>query len=102
MTSFNPLQFTLKVTSRCNLNCSYCYVYNKADQSWKDRPKFMSEHIFLKTIERIREYVSLSGQTIVNILFHGGEPCLIGHKIIDKWCSYIRERLAEHAKVRFT
>ena len=21
----------LKVTSRCNINCSYCYVYNKAD-----------------------------------------------------------------------
>ena len=32
----------LKVASRCNLDCSYCYVYNLGDNSWRAMPKFMA------------------------------------------------------------
>ena len=35
------LAFVLKVVSRCNLNCSYCYVYNKGDSTWRTRPVLM-------------------------------------------------------------
>ena len=35
-------QFILKVHSRCNLSCSYCYVYEMADQGWRGLPKRMS------------------------------------------------------------
>lgn len=37
----------VKVASRCNLNCTYCYFYNMGDDSYKLQPKFMTE----KTIE---------------------------------------------------
>ena len=32
----------LKVASRCNINCSYCYVYNQGDTNWQRMPKHMS------------------------------------------------------------
>ena len=32
----------LKVASRCNLNCTYCYVYNKGDTTWQGMPAQMS------------------------------------------------------------
>ena len=32
----------LKLASPCNLNCSYCYVYNHEDQSWRNRPTFIA------------------------------------------------------------
>ena len=35
-------QFILKVHSRCNLSCSYCYVYEMADQGWRGLPRRMS------------------------------------------------------------
>lgn len=35
-------QFVLKVNGRCNLACSYCYVYEGADSSWRDRPNRVS------------------------------------------------------------
>ena len=35
---FRSRQFLLKVHSRCNLACDYCYVYQHADQSWRTRP----------------------------------------------------------------
>ena len=40
-----PLQFTLKVVSRCNLDCRYCYVYNGADDSWRKQPAVMSDEV---------------------------------------------------------
>ena len=39
----------VKVASRCNLNCTYCYVYNMGDNSYKLQPKFMS----IETIKKI-------------------------------------------------
>ena len=37
--------FVLKIAERCNLNCSYCYMYNKGDLSYLRRPKFMSSEV---------------------------------------------------------
>ena len=33
----------LKVAAPCNLNCSYCYVYHGADQTYRSRPPLFSE-----------------------------------------------------------
>src|ERR1700721_2969082 len=36
-------EFIVKVHSRCDLACDYCYMYEMADQSWRDQPRAMSE-----------------------------------------------------------
>jgi len=71
-------QVILKVSSRCNLNCSYCYVYNMADSSWRGRPALMSDEVFEAAIARILQQCLVTGQDRILIAFHGGEPCLIG------------------------
>ena len=35
-------QFIVKIHSRCNLACDYCYMYELADQTWAGRPAVMS------------------------------------------------------------
>src|ERR1700746_395212 len=35
-------EFIVKVHSRCDLSCDYCYMYEMADQSWRDQPRAMS------------------------------------------------------------
>jgi uncharacterized protein len=95
-------QFILKVASRCNLNCAYCYVYNKADSTWKQRPPLMSDAIFEVTLERIRNHCLFTGQEYANIIFHGGEPCLIGADKFDEWCTQARNRLKGVAKPGFS
>ena len=32
----------VKVASRCNINCTYCYVYNMGDDGWQDMPALIS------------------------------------------------------------
>jgi uncharacterized protein len=93
------LQFVLKVVSRCNLNCSYCYVYNKADHTWRQRPSMMSDEIFAAAISRIRRYCLKSGQQNVRITFHGGEPCLAGTERFSEWCYHIHETLNDVVRV---
>jgi len=85
----------LKVASRCNLNCSYCYVYNKGDTTWKIRPPLMSDEVFETALGRISEQCLATRQDRFRIAFHGGEPCLIGHGTFDAWCGRARTALGE-------
>ena len=71
-------QFILKVHSRCNLSCSYCYVYEMADQAWRGMPKRMSQDVAHKAVERIAEHAEGHALESVEIIFHGGEPMLAG------------------------
>lgn len=71
-------QFILKVHSRCNLACSYCYVYEMADQGWRQLPKRMSPATAGKTVDRIAEHAQTHGLASVDVILHGGEPLLAG------------------------
>jgi uncharacterized protein len=84
--SFVPIQdFIFKVTSRCNLNCSYCYMYNKGDLSYLQQPKVMPVAVVDAAIERIRAYSSASGTRRVSIILHGGEPLLAGQTFFRRF-----------------
>jgi uncharacterized protein len=88
-------QLILKVASRCNLNCSYCFVYNKGDSTWKTRPAVMPDQIFEWAIRRMRQHCLTTGQKRVSISFHGGEPCLVGPACFDAWCLKARRILED-------
>jgi uncharacterized protein len=74
----------LKVSSRCNLNCSYCYVYNSADQRWRSQPTFMQIDVVAATAYRILQYAETHGLERFSIVLHGGEPLLLGHDRLDE------------------
>ncbi|MEM9917967.1 MAG: radical SAM protein [Bacteroidota bacterium] len=69
-------QAVIKVASRCNLNCSYCYVYNRGDTTYLKQPKFMPKPVINKTIERIYNHVMKHKLDRFHFIFHGGEPLL--------------------------
>lgn len=82
--------FVLKIASRCNLNCSYCYVYNKEDTTWRERPKFMAPGTVQAILGRISSYAEKVGLSAVTITFHGGEPTLYGAERFSRLCDDIR------------
>jgi uncharacterized protein len=75
--------YVLKIASRCNLNCSYCFVYNAADQSWKQQPKKMSLDVVRQIALRVRQHAERYGMDSVSIILHGGEPLLAGRDHLD-------------------
>lgn len=71
-------EYVVKVASRCDLACDYCYVYTMADQSWRTRPLFPSPDTIAATARRIGEHTAAHGLTAVSVALHGGEPLLAG------------------------
>src|SRR6266700_4140598 len=79
----SPFQeFIVKIHSRCDLSCDYCYMYEMADQSWRAQPKRMSVDIAETTARRIGEHARAHNLARVALILHGGEPLLAGHDLI--------------------
>ena len=86
-------QFVLKVHSRCNLACDYCYVYEMADQGWQHQPRVMSTAVVRAAVARIAEHVRDHNVQTVKIVLHGGEPLLAGTAFIEDVTRLIRQEL---------
>lgn len=76
-------QIILKLHSRCNLACSYCYVYEHADQSWRRQPFTMSPETIALAAARIGEHARRHSLGAVTVILHGGEPLLAGAAAIE-------------------
>lgn len=84
MSSARITAFLVKVASRCNLDCDYCYVYHHADQSWRSMPRLLSDVHQDAFAKRLAEYAAAVGLSRVAVIFHGGEPLLAGvHRLVD-------------------
>lgn len=81
----------IKIASRCNLNCSYCYMYNKGDDTYKLQPKFMSDEVRDSFIEKVRNYVLKYNKKAFIFVFHGGEPLLAGKDFFRNFVTKARE-----------
>ncbi|HEY8931402.1 MAG TPA: radical SAM protein [Mucilaginibacter sp.] len=79
--------YVIKVASRCNLNCSYCYMYNLGDQTYLKQPKFMSAETVTALARRINAYSMRSETKYAHIIFHGGEPLLLSK---DFYSEFVR------------
>src|ERR1700733_9245982 len=81
----SPFQeFIVKVHSRCDLSCDYCYMYEMADQSWRDQPRAMSAETADLTARRIAEHARAHALDSVTLILHGGEPLLAGQDLITR------------------
>jgi len=87
--------FLWKTASRCNINCTYCFVYNLADTLWRTQPALMSEEVARQTARRIREHCEYHNKSNISITFHGGEPLLGGMKQLRMLVSVIEEILPD-------
>lgn len=80
----------VKVASRCNLDCDYCYVYHHADQSWRTMPKILSAENRAAFAERLAAYVQEARLKRCAVVFHGGEPLLAGVDTLVEFAGQIR------------
>lgn len=83
-------QFIIKIHSRCNLSCDYCYVYHHVDQSWRDRPTVMSKTTLDVLAGRIGAHTAAHRVSDIVVVLHGGEPLLAGPAVIDHAITAIR------------
>ena len=93
-------EFVLKVHSRCDLSCDYCYMYQMADQSWRYQPKQMPPAIARQVVTRISEHARTHNLDEVSVVLHGGEPLLAGPDLIGHVVSAMRDAAGAGITVR--
>ncbi|PNA00047.1 MULTISPECIES: cyclophane-forming radical SAM/SPASM peptide maturase YhhB [unclassified Pseudomonas] len=84
--------FLVKVASRCNLDCDYCYVYHHADQSWRSMPKFLCAEHREAFADRLAEYILHSDLKHCAVILHGGEPLLAGVQVLADFAFLLRQK----------
>ena len=72
----------VKLASRCNLACDYCYVYQMGDEAWRLQPKRMAEATAEALAGQLARLVERQGRPL-SVVFHGGEP-LVCYEISKK------------------
>ncbi|RBL89648.1 radical SAM protein [Chitinophaga flava] len=75
----------IKVSSRCNLNCTYCYMYNLGDMTYKNQPKVMSDEVADAVIQKAAAHAYERKLKKFQMSFHGGEPLLAGMNFFENF-----------------
>ncbi len=91
--------FVVKVHSRCNLACDYCYLYEMGDQSWRAASKAMSPEVADRTALRIGEHARARHLETVTVIVHGGEPMLAGVQLIRRLAEGVRRAVPSYTAV---
>ncbi|MBG0564109.1 FxsB family cyclophane-forming radical SAM/SPASM peptide maturase [Actinoplanes aureus] len=95
-------ELVLKVHQRCNLACDYCYVYELADQSWRDRPRTMSDAVRDAALARFAGHARRHRLSGVRIVLHGGEPLLYGPAELARLVRAARDVFPPGCRVEFS
>ncbi len=94
----------LKATEQCNANCYYCDVVRKADTGHK-----MSLEVVETLFARVNEYLNSQNDERVELLWHGGEPLLMGPRFYEsvlelqqKHCNVTKQRIRHSIQTNLT
>lgn len=89
----DTLEVILKVTERCNINCTYCYMFNKGNEDFRERPAAISSAWIDDVTAFLREGVISLSASKVNVVLHGGEPLLLKKDRFRELCGKLRSSL---------
>jgi uncharacterized protein len=105
VTTWRPVplrQFILKMHARCNLACDYCYMYQGAEQSWRTSPRQMSAETLRRTAQSIAQHVRRHELKRIDVIFHGGEPLLVGAANLTRSAAVVRDAMPTGTAVIFS
>ncbi len=75
-----PRGFVYKIASRCNIACSYCYMYFRGDNKALDEDKTVSVPTHSLFLKRLKSHILANSLDSFTISLHGGEPLLVGKR----------------------
>ena len=84
----------MKLSERCNLNCSYCYYYADEYSEVYQRPSLLRTDVSEAAIKLLSDAAEDYDIHELNIAFHGGEPTLMNPRSFRALC----ERLVSELK----
>lgn len=92
----SSLEVVFKVQETCNINCSYCYMYNMGNEAHKIVPQTQaSDAVWNNVADFIVRENQVRDPRYVRIVFHGGEPMLIKPHLFERRIAALWTRLSD-------
>ena len=85
------ITYIVKITSNCNMGCSYCYYRNNKPEAETGRMSF-------ETVDVLIDSVLENNNEGAQFIWHGGEPLLMGIDFFEHIVSRQKEKLAALGK----
>lgn len=92
-----------KETEACNSNCIYCDVIARK------KPRTINNDLLRRVFVCINEYLELYPKEYFSIVWHGGEPCIVGAEFYehvldleDEVCSSTKNRIEHDIQTNLT
>ena len=73
--------FSILVTGRCNLLCSYCHYYQTRDR--KEQQRDLDRDTYSNYLEFVRRFIEEHPDDEVTYRFSGGEPTVLGDRLFE-------------------
>lgn len=83
------MQVIVKLTTGCNLKCVYCSEGNIDKED-------LSIEILYKLIDELPILLNKYKDNNIDLLWHGGEPLIVGKKYLSKVMQYAQNKLKEY------
>ncbi|WP_445373465.1 cyclophane-forming radical SAM/SPASM peptide maturase XyeB [Photorhabdus tasmaniensis] len=95
------LEVILKISERCNINCDYCYVFNKGNSAANDSPARISH----ANIDYLVDFFQRGSQEYdidtLQIDFHGGEPLMMKKQQFVSMCDRLASGNYHSSNIKF-
>lgn len=86
------LSAIVKLTAVCNIDCSYCYMFNQGDRTFARVPPKMDAQTASRLLDRICEYHPRDSDQAFSIVLHGGEPMLWQERHLLDWLDLVVQK----------
>jgi uncharacterized protein len=94
------LEVVAKITERCNINCSYCYIFNKGDDSFKGHPPYMAQDVIEALADFLEGAAITTKASKIVFIIHGGEPLMMKKQRFDKMCTTLRDKISSFRSLK--
>jgi uncharacterized protein len=95
------IEAVIKITERCNINCTYCYMFNRGNDDYLEHPIYISDEVILATAKFLAQGAKDLETKEVRIIFHGGEPMMFKKARFIWMCDILLQEITPFAKVVF-
>ena len=96
------LQVIIKTVERCNINCTYCYVFNMQDDSYLRHPIYITHQTIGKVVTFLKKGCIDLELKHITFIFLGGEPLMQKKKDFVSMCFHIKSNLSSLVKICFS
>jgi uncharacterized protein len=100
--SLDGLEVVIKITERCNINCSYCYMFNRGNDDYLAHPSYMPAEVVDDIVVFLLDGIKSLSIRNVGIVFHGGEPLMLKKWRFIEICEKLMQALSTHAKINLS